>query len=335
MGAVVEVFSGVVARPVRVFTDARGHYDAAGLQAGTYYIKVSAPSFLPSLRENVMLKSGTSLVVNLTLNTLFEALQMIPQRRSTQEDDDWKWTLRSAANRPILRVLDDGPMIVTASESRDDQTLKARVAFVAGSDADGFGNTGDMSTRFAIEHSLFSTGRLAFAGNVGSDANQGVLRASYSHRLPNGSTPEIALTVRRFATLNAPSHLLAAQALSLTSSDTMTLADRLELRFGSEFQTLQFLGRASAIRPFGSADFHLTPDTVVEYQYATTVPSTRFSKGFDTSPADLTESDPRMTIARAEPAIERARHQEISLSHRLGNTSVQLAAYSDHVAIPP
>ena len=27
--------------------------------------------------------------------------------RAVPDDDDWKWTLRSVANRPILRVFDD------------------------------------------------------------------------------------------------------------------------------------------------------------------------------------------------------------------------------------
>src|SRR5689334_15276884 len=69
MGAMVEVFAHAV-QPHTVFTDARGHYSANGLEPGTYYVKVSAPAFLPSMRENVSLRSGAAVLVNVTLSTL-------------------------------------------------------------------------------------------------------------------------------------------------------------------------------------------------------------------------------------------------------------------------
>ena len=47
MGAAVEVL-GAAAQ--KVFTDDRGFYSIARLLPGTYNLKVSAPSFLPSLR---------------------------------------------------------------------------------------------------------------------------------------------------------------------------------------------------------------------------------------------------------------------------------------------
>jgi len=47
--------------------------------------------------------------------------------------------------------------------------------------------------------------------------------------------------------------------------------DKVEMKFGSELQTIQFMGRVNAFRPFGSADFHLAPNTVLEYRYASAV----------------------------------------------------------------
>src|SRR5438270_3791838 len=60
MGVLVEVFNASSRNPVSVFTDAKGFYSAAGLLPGTYFIKATAASFLPSLRENVELKNGTN-----------------------------------------------------------------------------------------------------------------------------------------------------------------------------------------------------------------------------------------------------------------------------------
>ena len=73
---------------------------------GLYTLKVSAPSFLPALREKVGLRPGASLNVNVTLSTLLGVMQLGPIR-NLPDDDDWKWTLRSVANRPILRIFDD------------------------------------------------------------------------------------------------------------------------------------------------------------------------------------------------------------------------------------
>jgi hypothetical protein len=90
----------------------------------------------------------------------------------------------------------------------------------------------------------------------------------------------------------------------------------------------------NAFKPFGSADLHLTPNTVIEYQYASSIPNTRMEKGFDSSPSDLTETGPRMSITDFTPAVERAHHQEVSVSQRIGKNNLQAAVYSDRVIDP-
>lgn len=336
MGAMVQIMATLTPGTQTVFTDDRGHFSASSLAPGTYHVKVTAPSFLPSLREGVAVRSGAEQVVNITLSTLFEAIQLLPpRRRAADDDDDWRWTLRSMGNRPILRVLDDGPLVVvSSSEEPTDRALKARVAFVAGPEAEGFGGASDMTTAFSVEHSVFGSGTVSLDGGVGHGGGglpAGVLRASYSRRTALG-TPEVALTVRRFASPEMVAHNAALQALALTLSDSLTLMDLLELHAGGEFQTIQFRGRASAFRPFGSARLHLGPGTVLAYGYATSQPTTRLAKGFDSAPADLSESGPRMTLTNGRPELERARHQEVSLSQRLGETSLQMAYFWDNIA---
>jgi len=334
MGAVVEIFSAG-SRGATVFTDDRGRYRAPDLLAGTYGVKVSAPAFLPALRENVSLRAGAHIVVNLTLSTLVEAVRLLPQRRGPEQaEDDWKWTLRSAANRPILRVVDGGPLLVSSAENGGERGLRAQVAFLAGSQADGFGGpAGDLSTVFSVERSLFSSGTLSFNGNLGygDGPPTGALRAAYSHRLGNGSHPELAFTLRRFATPGSAAHQAALRALTLTLSDGFTLADFLDLSYGGELEAIQFRGRVMAFRPFGSVSAHLSPNTVLEYRYATSQPTTRAAKGFDSAPADLSESGPRMSLSGFVPALERARHHEISISRRHGKNNFQLAAYADRI----
>jgi hypothetical protein len=330
MGAVVQIL-GAANRTLTVFTDAAGFYTASGLLPGFYTLKVTAPSFLPALREKVGLHPGARLNVNITLSTLLGVMQLGPVR-PLPDEDDWKWTLRSVANRPILRVFDD-PTLPAEKQAHE---LSGTLSFLAGSAAGGYGTGSDMSTGFTLERSIFTDGRLSFSGDVGygSSIPGGVLRTTYSHRLPDGSSPTFGLTVRRFSPSDPYLHNAALQSLALSAADDVTVSDVLELKFGSEVQTVQFLGQATAVRPYGSADLHLSPSTVLEYDYATSRPDPRAEKGFDSAPADLSESNPRVSLLGFAPKMESAHHHELSLSRRVGKTNLQLAGFSDRVVDP-
>ncbi|HKE30343.1 MAG TPA: carboxypeptidase-like regulatory domain-containing protein [Candidatus Angelobacter sp.] len=335
MGAVVEIFTSAAALGTTVFTDANGFYNAENLTPGTYQVKVSAASFLPSLRENVTLRSGARLIINLTLNTMADALKLLPDRRSPNSDsDEWHWTLRSAANRPVLRIFDNGPLVVIENpEASDAHDLKGSVTFIAGSEADGFGSAGEMTTTFALEKSLFSSGTLTFNGDIGTTSGEptGILRASYAHDFGNGSRPRLTVTYRHLASPGMAVQNAAYSAIGTTASDTMSIAGFIDLDYGAELQALQFARRVTAVRPFGRVDVHLSPDMVVEYRYATSEPDPRVDKGFATAPADLSESGPRMALTSGVPDLEKAHHQEISISRRFGNNNVQVAYYTDQI----
>lgn len=346
MGAVVEVFVSAVKVGTTVFTDSRGYYVADNLPAGTYQVKVTAASFLPSLREDVVLRSGAHLIINLTVNTLADALKVIPARRSDNEDpDDWHWALRSATNRPVLRVLekdkdqeasengvDGGSLIVVSrknSEFGDDRALKGSVAFMAGTEAGGPGE----STAFTLQKSIFSAGTLSLNGNIGTSSldPSGVLRASYSHLIGETSRPTITVTYRRFAApgtaiLNSP-----MDAIEMSSSDSMTVGGFIDLSYGADLQSVEFANRVTALRPHGSAAVHLSPNMVVEYNYATSEPDTRAAKGFDSAPADLSESNPRMALLNGQVEVEKAAHHELAVSRRMGDTNIQVAAFYDNI----
>lgn len=336
MGATVEIASSAL-RTLKTFTDDRGFYSIAGVLPGTYSLKVQAHSFLPALRDKIGVRPGSKLMVNVTLTTLFEAMQLGPMR-GPADDDDWKWTLRSVSNRPILRVLPDGTTAI--AEAANTGELKGSLIFMAGSASQGFGGDSDMSAGFFLEHPVLSTGTLSLNGNLGYGGYSGVvpaavLRTSYTNHFSTGFEPSVSLTVRR---LNSPDvsnlHNASLQALSLTGSDRMVLGNVLELRFGSELQTVQFLGRINAFKPFGSASLHLTPNTVVAYQYESSVPTSETEKGFDSAPSDLTAEGPRVSISGFTPAVERARHQEVSFSQRLGKNNLQVAFYADRMVDP-
>jgi hypothetical protein len=342
MGATVELLGSSAVSHETVYTDTKGHFTISGLLPGNYDVRVSAPAFLPTLREDVSLAAGAHKVLTITLNTLFEAVKMMPARKRTNDDDDsWKWTLRSTANRPILRF--DGDNAIMVETAQNDRRLQGTLAFMAGGSSEGYGSSADMGTAFKVEQSMFTTGTLALDGNLGygspSGVPDGALRASYKHQKPDGSTPEIAFTIRRFSTPDMLVRHGDLQALAMSVADGFSIGDLLEFQYGGEAQTIQFLGRANAFRPYGAVDMHLGSNTILEYRYTTTEPSTRTDKGFDSAPADFSESGPRMTLVNDKPLLENAHHQEISLSQRisndlLGDNKVQLAYFNDRVKDP-
>jgi len=328
MGAVVEVFASAT-RSLTVFTNENGFYSASGLKAGNYSLRVSAPAFLPAVRERVSLRSGASAVVNLTLTTIFDALSVVPRSGATS-DDDWAWTLRSVANRPILRAVD--PDHQQSSEHRA-PTMTGAVAFVAGSDSDGYGGESGVNTEFAFTRSVLSSGSLAFDGNVGygETTPAAVVRATYSQQLASGLAPEISFTARRFAPADPALHATALNAFSLRGADSMNLANVIELRFGSELQTMQFIKRTTALLPFASLEAHLNPDTVVGYRYDSSVPPSRLAREREGLPLETLQSGPRISVNDFAPALQRSSHHEISVAKRAGKNNLMLAVYRDRL----
>ncbi len=334
MGATVMLISGS-GQAKTTYTDEKGYFTLAGLLPGNYDLHVSAPSFVPTLREDVILAAGASKLLNITLSTLFEAIRMLPPlKKGDIEDESWKWTLRSTANRPVLRF-DDNTAIMVESQP-EGEPLKGTLALMAGAASEGYGSASDLGTAFSIEQSIFHTGTLGFAGDLGygAGAPDGVVRASYSHDNNDGYRQSLSLIVRRFSAPETVPHggALGAVAMSYTNGFTIGAMD---FQVGGEGQAIEFLGReANAFRPNATVDFHLGSDTLLEYRYATSEPTTRASKGFDSAPADLSEASPRLTLVGGNPVLESAHHHEISLSRRIGNNKLQLAYYNDGVKDP-
>lgn len=332
IGALVEVNQIGSMDIHKVLTDYHGFFTIIGLLPGKYNIRVSAPAFLPSLTQNLAVPSGSSLVLHVTLNTLFEAVTLLPDRKKpTDDQDDWKWTLRSMSNRPILRVVNGSPTVVSNLVPPD--TNRSSIAFMAGSQADGYGS-GDYGTAWDMQTSIFSSGTIGFTGNVTSGIDgdpAGVVRASYKHQLADGSRPEIALVARRFSSPDMGFRTPALQSFDASVSNVKQLTNSIEVAFGADLQTIQFTDREEAFRPFANLDWHLTPNTIFEYRYATSVPNMRDLKGYDSAPADFSEADPRVTLLNGRGAVENAVHQEISVSQRFGKNIVQVAGFSDRV----
>ena len=140
--------------------------------------------------------------------------------------------------------------------------------------------------------------------------------------------------MRRFSGPDLLVHRGSLQALALSSNNSFSIGDVFDLQYGGELQTIQFMGRANAFRPYGSIDWHLGDNTIVEYRYATSEPNTRGSKGFDSAPADFSESGPRVTLWNGAPLLENAHHHEVSISQKMGDNRAQIAYFRDRIKDP-
>src|SRR5262249_57076503 len=127
-------------------------------------------------------------------------------------------------------------------EKREDRGVKGTIAFIAGSEAEGFGSASDMTTTFALEKSLFASGTLTFDGNIGASSGDpaGVLRASYSHDFGDISQPTVTVTYRRFASPGVVVENSPSAAMEVNTSDSMAVGDAIELHYREALESLEF-----------------------------------------------------------------------------------------------
>ncbi len=156
------------------------------------------------------------------------------------------------ANRPILRLADDEPLVVVQKcEDASEGQLKARVSFISSADGDSSAAPAwtpiSTSSNPSSASERPSPAKWSLNGGLGSTAANpnAVIRAAYSREMPDGSFPEIALSAKHFASLNPDQP--AIQALALSIANSMTFGESLELNYGGETQMVQYKERATSL----------------------------------------------------------------------------------------
>jgi Carboxypeptidase regulatory-like domain len=328
IGAVVQLLRPDFSVAASVYTNSKGHFAFGTVVPGRYSVKAMGASFLPSLRENVRVQAGT--VVNMTLNTLYEVMQWLPaqSRAADASQDDWKWTLRSAANRPLLRWLEDGPLVVV-SDGRSKPKLKARLLATGG--AGTFGEDGE---RIAIEvedtpsESRELLARVDFA--PGTDAS---MESMLGFRQELG----FAGSVQSVAAVSIHPEIEGAGAeglneASVRSWENINMGDEFQAEAGAQQVLARFAhdspNTVVAALPFVSVGWR-KGDGVFSYRFATAVPDTR----------GLAETQagawlPAMSVRDGRLAPEHGVHQEIGWERRTDNSGVSVLFYSDSLSNP-
>jgi Carboxypeptidase regulatory-like domain len=328
IGAVVQLLRPDLSVVASVYTNEDGRFAFSTVMPGRYALKAMAVSFLPSLRENVRVHAGT--IVNLTLNTLYEAIQWLPAqpRSRSAQKDDWVWTLRSAANRPLLRWLEDGPLVVV-SDGSGAPKLKARLMATGQS-----GTFGENGQRISAEVQDTPTGSRELLARVdfASDTSAG-MESMLGFRQDLG----FAGSVQSVAAVAIHPEVGTGSAggfdeAAVRSSETMNLGPALQAEVGTT-EVVAHLGGSNpatmtAALPYANVDWH-EGDSTVNYRLATFVPG----------PGSAGESQPdawlpQFSASNGALAMERGMHQEIGWERQTENSGMSVVFYSDKIENP-
>jgi len=333
MGARIQLLRLDLSVAATAETDIEGRYKIASVIPGRYSIKVIAESFLPSLRENVRVRAGT--VVNLTLNTLLEAMQWLPAKADGQnsQSDDWAWTLRTAANRPLLRWLEDGPLVVVSDGLGKQPKLKARL--MATGQAGTFGESGERFSASVEDTPNDSRELLARVDfDPGTDAGMESMLGFRQDLGLAGSVQSLA-AVAIHPEVESGSGQDAGQGLeeaAVRSSETMRLGEALETEIGSTELVARLNGAdaesLNSALPFAGAEW--SRNTVaVSYRLATAMPS-----GGEASWVASNPWLPRLAEANGRLQVERGLHQEIGWERQTEKSGVSILIYQDRIENP-
>ncbi len=328
IGAEVQVLNFSLSVIASAYTNADGRFLISSLMPGRYILKAMGASFLPSQRENVKVRTGT--VVNLTLYTLYEVVQWLPAepRSGNAPKDDWAWTLRSAANRPLLRWLEDGPLVVDSEGPRATPKLKARI--MATGQEGTFGENGERFST-AVEDTPSSSRELLARVDFAPDTDAG-MESMLGFRQDLG----IAGSVESLAAIAIEPEIASGnnaglESVSIRTSETMHFGESVEADVGSDLVASRLAGAspstATALLPFATVAWHGSK-SAVQYRMATMVPN-------QTGAANEADAGlPANAEREGTLTIEHGIHQEIGWERHSDASEVSVLFYSDHIDNP-
>jgi Carboxypeptidase regulatory-like domain len=336
MGAEVQLLRSDFTVVASAYTNSKGHFSFAAVLPGSYAVKAMGTSFLPSLRENVHVRTAT--VINLTLNTLYEVMQWLPAQRRTAstQKDDWQWTLRSAANRPLLRWLEDGPLVVVSEGPNSQPKLKARL--VASGQQGTFGEDGERITMEVEETPSASRELLARvdfdpATNAGMESMLG-FRQDLGFAGAVESVAAVAIhpeIVGAGADGNDGASGLEEAAVQTT--ERMQFGDMAEAEFGTQQLIARFeQGTPNTIiaaLPFAMIGWQ-KGNTEIRYRMATALPA----PGTGTEIPATAGLLPAVEMVNGRLVLERGIHQEIGWERRTDASGLQVLLYADSISNP-
>lgn len=334
MGALIELTRGDQGPIATAVSDDRGRYIMAMVAPGRYQLRATAAFFVPLLRNDVRLRAGVQSIVNLTMSNLFDADNWLPaqRRRADEPVDDWKWTLRSTASRPLLRLVDpeSGTPVSSSAEQSHRVSSEGRIVLTNGDGAFGDGGY----------HQALVLGKTM------GDGDGAVLRADVGDVQAGGYSPQPSIALitgyERRGALGGSTRLVSSfqshpeltdggagggfQVLRLASTEQFGLGDMFLIDAGTLMAAERLEQTRLEAEPFVRLTARVGDDFVVEYRYA----SSRDLQSSD----DLDQLKPALSVvpdANGKPLSDLGMHHQLTVSRKLGSRVVSASAYLDRL----
>ena len=340
IGIVVELLRSDSTLAARVFTDRKGAYSISSILPGQYSLKAVGEDFIPTLKANLRIRANT--IVDLTMSSLYDLMQFVPQPRRVREraQDDWAWTLRSAQSRPLLRWQEDGsPILVwdgsaeTANTAEARRAAKRRVRLQAMGGQRQFGTSGSQVS-VAVLRDASARRRMAMSAEIAPDTS-GMMDAMLGMRQQMADSGMGSSSVQTlFAVMADPEagagERQGLQEASMRTWESLQLVNALDAEAGSDQVFAQVGGGGSVLAtlPFASISMHRGESTL-EYRVATARSADR-----DADESMAGTWLPVLSERNGQLVLEHGLHQELGWSTFAGPAEMRLVIYGDTLDNP-
>lgn len=358
LGALVELVGPHSSVVAHTYTDDHGRYVLPALVPGSYQLRATAAFLLPALLRNLRVVPGGKTLANVTMSALFEVSDWFPiERRSkTEPADDWKWTLRSSAERPLLRLnsaaegdtseaSDNAQPEIGAigssslpsgspAEGADSQELSSarehqQLSFLSGASGvteDGF-QQGWRSERTTSPGAIVSVGAAVSTRVEGDEAP--AVRLSTGYQQQNSFTHSQYRMVAAFASLPEVTGNISAgyEAARVATGERLVVGDLVTIDAGTLLSAERLVSSRVSSAPFLRLVVHPSSDFAFMYRYA----GSRDAQSLEDFDAVTTTATP-LSDAQGRPLGTMANHQEFALSRSTDRDVIAIALYRDTFA---
>jgi hypothetical protein len=338
MGALIELVAANLTTVATTFSDDHGRFLIPAVDAGKYQIRATAAFFMPAMKSNLRLVCGSQTIVNLTMSTIFEAANWLPtqRRRADEPADDWKWALRSTANRPLLRLVDpdDGMSVSSSSETAQKATTEGRVTMTNG---DGTFGEGGMHQSLVLSRTMGDGDGAVLRADVGNSSSidspgpSVAVTAGYQRQTLLGGSTRLVTGFQSHPELangSMPGYGPGYEVMQVASAQQLTFGDLVVIDAGTLMEAERLEQTRLRTQPYARVLVRPNEDFVVEY---------RFASGHELqSSEDLDRLKPSITAvadANGRPLGNQGSHNELSVSRKLGDKDVlTVAGFIDRVS---
>ncbi len=353
LGATVYLFNRFEKLVRKVLTNEKGAFGFDFLPPDSYSVRVVLPSFLPAVRQNILIQPGIRSFLAINLASLVNSVELVYPGQSPAPlmTDEWKWVLRGTmTTRPVLRY--------APQPNRQATTVfgdtRAVVRVQAGDGATGvFGGQPDLGTAFAVATSFLHRHELQVTGNLGYASRGGVpaaalrtrwSRPATSSALQGGSSPEVLVTVRQLFVVGQGSQAPPLRTLSTAAVDRMSFGDRWDLLYGAQLEAVTFYDRLTVMSPFARLTYRLGRQQELQAAFSSGAPPEEILRSPGTWAAGAVESPlgqdvgtvsafPRVSLRDGRVHVQRTGNAELGYRRRFGNdVEVTAAVFEQRVA---